>query len=547
MTAAATRGDRDAGARSRSRCPWSPVPIRSRILIQEGHHRDALAACVRTHGAVLGRLCMALLGSQADADEATQETLLRAHRGDGDVPRRGHGQGVAVRHRAPRLRAHARDAAHAVASCSRSCPPRRRGARRVRAPPARARAARCARRSSSRASARRWSCASSPTSAIARSRTACNLDEAAARKRISRALAHALRSVDARTEEIESMRTDCEHVHRRARRRSSPATPTRSRATPITSRAATTAATRATRRPSSPSCSRGAGADHVAPPTISSSACSPRRSARADRRAVAPSPAATLPACPRWPRPPRRQRRAGAAHALAAATAPATARRAGEAPSPRRAAAAAAARAARSPRPRTLARVARRRCGRGARRRRHRHLRSHAQRPATSTTATAPTSERPDRHARDDRARRGRPRRRHLRSATATGWRPLRTDEALPAGAELRTDERTRAVARARRRHAARPRSPHRARVRRRASRASITLDRRPPRRRRRARRRSGPASITTPTGAIDVVGTRFSVTATDALTVGAGRARRGRAHRRRAASTTRSAPARRA
>jgi DNA-directed RNA polymerase specialized sigma24 family protein len=30
---------------------------------------------------VLGRLCMALLGSQADADEATQETLLRAHRG----------------------------------------------------------------------------------------------------------------------------------------------------------------------------------------------------------------------------------------------------------------------------------------------------------------------------------------------------------------------------------------------------------------------------------------------------------------------------------
>ena len=50
-------------------------------LVQEGRHRDALVACAETHGAILGRLCMALLGSQADADEATQETLLRAHRG----------------------------------------------------------------------------------------------------------------------------------------------------------------------------------------------------------------------------------------------------------------------------------------------------------------------------------------------------------------------------------------------------------------------------------------------------------------------------------
>lgn len=49
-------------------------------LIHEGRHREALAACARTHHVVLGRLCMALLGSQADADEAVQETLLRAHR-----------------------------------------------------------------------------------------------------------------------------------------------------------------------------------------------------------------------------------------------------------------------------------------------------------------------------------------------------------------------------------------------------------------------------------------------------------------------------------
>jgi RNA polymerase sigma-70 factor (ECF subfamily) len=49
-------------------------------LMQDGRHRDALAACATAHGVILGRLCMALLGSQADADEATQETLLRAHR-----------------------------------------------------------------------------------------------------------------------------------------------------------------------------------------------------------------------------------------------------------------------------------------------------------------------------------------------------------------------------------------------------------------------------------------------------------------------------------
>jgi len=60
-------------------------------MIHGGQHRDALAACARAHQMVLGRLCMALLGSQADADEAVQETLLRAHRamvsyrGDGSV------------------------------------------------------------------------------------------------------------------------------------------------------------------------------------------------------------------------------------------------------------------------------------------------------------------------------------------------------------------------------------------------------------------------------------------------------------------------------
>lgn len=57
-----------------------PPPDPIQLLLQQGSYREALGACAREHGAVLGRLCMALLGSQADADEATQETLLRAHR-----------------------------------------------------------------------------------------------------------------------------------------------------------------------------------------------------------------------------------------------------------------------------------------------------------------------------------------------------------------------------------------------------------------------------------------------------------------------------------
>ncbi|MEO8705676.1 MAG: sigma-70 family RNA polymerase sigma factor [Kofleriaceae bacterium] len=66
-----------------------PDPIVA--LLQQGRHREAVAACAREHALILGRTCMALLGSQADADEATQETLLRAHRamatfrGDGTI------------------------------------------------------------------------------------------------------------------------------------------------------------------------------------------------------------------------------------------------------------------------------------------------------------------------------------------------------------------------------------------------------------------------------------------------------------------------------
>lgn len=59
--------------------------------IQHGNFRDALARCAHAYGPALGRLCMAFVGSQAEAEELVQETLLAAHdafpqfRGEGTI------------------------------------------------------------------------------------------------------------------------------------------------------------------------------------------------------------------------------------------------------------------------------------------------------------------------------------------------------------------------------------------------------------------------------------------------------------------------------
>ena len=50
-------------------------------LVAAGDGRKAIEICARRHGAALGRFCMSLLGSQADAEEAVQETLIAAHAG----------------------------------------------------------------------------------------------------------------------------------------------------------------------------------------------------------------------------------------------------------------------------------------------------------------------------------------------------------------------------------------------------------------------------------------------------------------------------------
>lgn len=60
-------------------------------LIRAGDYKDAAARCAREHARPIGRLCMAMLGDSAEADEAVQETFLAAHRsisqfrGDGRV------------------------------------------------------------------------------------------------------------------------------------------------------------------------------------------------------------------------------------------------------------------------------------------------------------------------------------------------------------------------------------------------------------------------------------------------------------------------------
>ncbi len=47
--------------------------------IQHGDRAEALRLCARAHAATVGRLCMALTGSQAESDDLTQETFLAAH------------------------------------------------------------------------------------------------------------------------------------------------------------------------------------------------------------------------------------------------------------------------------------------------------------------------------------------------------------------------------------------------------------------------------------------------------------------------------------
>ena len=49
--------------------------------IAQGDHSEAMLLCARRYGTAIGRLCMAMMGVQADAEDLAQETLLDAHAG----------------------------------------------------------------------------------------------------------------------------------------------------------------------------------------------------------------------------------------------------------------------------------------------------------------------------------------------------------------------------------------------------------------------------------------------------------------------------------
>ncbi|HEX5058008.1 MAG TPA: FecR domain-containing protein, partial [Kofleriaceae bacterium] len=104
-----------------------------------------------------------------------------------------------------------------------------------------------------------------------------------------------------------------------------------------------------------------------------------------------------------------------------------------------------------------------------------------------------------------------------IKDSATRSWRPLRAGEMLPTGAELRTDERTRVSLELA--DGSRMVLDHR---------TSVVFDAKEPRRVKLVAGRiaadvahvdNRQASITTPSGRVDVVGTRFSVTAADNLT----------------------------
>jgi RNA polymerase sigma-70 factor (ECF subfamily) len=166
--------------------PGDPIAA----LIRAGRHRDAVAACAREHGAAVGRLCMALLGDQAEAEETTQEVLLAAHagfasfRGDGSVraflfgiARRKCARKVETRVRRERRLRLVHDAEGEVEGPDRAVEVRRR-AERVRAALERLKP------SERDAVVLRYQ----GGLAYREIGEACGIDEAAARKRVSRAL-----------------------------------------------------------------------------------------------------------------------------------------------------------------------------------------------------------------------------------------------------------------------------------------------------------------------------------------------------------------------
>lgn len=177
----------------------APSPSEEDLVVAEaidgGRMREAVLHCSRLHGPAIGRLCMALLGSQQDAEDVTQETLIDAYEGLSGWRREGSVRSwlmaIARRKCARMVEKRARRSAklRLVHDADKNPPSSDRAERRllIRQRAARAREALEAVRPSEReALLLRFGAGLS----FREVGLACGIDEAAARKRVSRAIAH---------------------------------------------------------------------------------------------------------------------------------------------------------------------------------------------------------------------------------------------------------------------------------------------------------------------------------------------------------------------
>jgi RNA polymerase sigma-70 factor (ECF subfamily) len=82
LEGAANNPDDPAAQASSGASPGRADPdIAIAQAIDAGDTRKALLFCARAYGPIIGRLSMSMLGSQADAEDVSQETLLDAHDG----------------------------------------------------------------------------------------------------------------------------------------------------------------------------------------------------------------------------------------------------------------------------------------------------------------------------------------------------------------------------------------------------------------------------------------------------------------------------------
>jgi RNA polymerase sigma-70 factor, ECF subfamily len=165
-------------------------------------YRDALTLCAERYGSQMGRVCMAMLGSQAEAEEAAQEALLSAYQSFANYRNEGSVaawlMGIARKKCLKQLEARRRQQAQAEQILPAEPAPNAEEALQQRERAARARAALQEVRPTEREALVLRFAGELSFEGVAQ---ACDVDPAAARKRVSRGLAR-LRAVLTASEQV---------------------------------------------------------------------------------------------------------------------------------------------------------------------------------------------------------------------------------------------------------------------------------------------------------------------------------------------------------